>query len=459
MRHAASFTLTFIILVSISIYTSGRNPAEGWKAGVVKTKITPAENIWMAGYASRTKPAESILHDLWAKALFLQDSTGNTALLITTDMLGFTREITKLIHKRLESEMGLKSSQIILSSSHSHSGPVLTNALITIYPLDDVQKEKINKYTSWLTDQIIELAVKAKGSMKPVNIYSSNGEVRVQVNRRNNNERQITEITELKGPNDFAVPVLKVENKKGKIEAVVFGYACHPTVLSGYQWSGDYPGFAQLELEKKYKGATAMFFQGGGADQNPLPRRSVALAKQYGLELAAAVERVLSEKMKKQRSDLFTSYSEIDLELETPPSKTELIKLSKEFEGYRKAWCDLMLGKIEKGEQLITSYPYPVQFWKIGDQNLVSLGGELLINYTISLKKILGEDTFVMGYANDVMTYIPGEKALTEGGYEVDDAHMVYNLPSKWKPGLEKKIINEVVRLAKQSGKVSIRYQ
>ncbi len=33
--------------------------------------------------------------------------------------------------------------------------------------------------------------------------------------------------------------------------AVLFGYACHPTTLSFTTWCGDYPGFAQLELERQ----------------------------------------------------------------------------------------------------------------------------------------------------------------------------------------------------------------
>jgi len=67
--------------------------------------------------------------------------------------------------------------------------------------------------------------------------------------------------------------------------AVAFGYACHATVLSIYQFSGDYPGFAQIEIEKSYPGVTALFFQGAGADQNPLPRRTIPLARQYAVPL------------------------------------------------------------------------------------------------------------------------------------------------------------------------------
>jgi hypothetical protein len=78
----------------------------------------------------------------------------------------------------------------------------------------------------------------------------------------------------LKGPFDHDVPVLKVSAGK-KVRAIVFGYACHATVLSFYQWSGDYPAFAQIELGKAHAGTMALFWAGCGADQNPLPRRTV----------------------------------------------------------------------------------------------------------------------------------------------------------------------------------------
>src|SRR5690625_7475474 len=85
------------------------------------------------------------------------------------------------------------------------------------------------------------------------------------------------------------------------------------------QWSGDYAGFAQIELEKEYPDVVAMFFQGAGADQNPLPRRSVSLARQYGKTLAAAVEGVLEEEMRLLDPVVCTAYREIDLELQRAP--------------------------------------------------------------------------------------------------------------------------------------------
>ncbi len=182
---------------------------------------------------------------------------------------------------------------------------------------------------------------------------------------------RINEPDTLNGPNDFAVPVLKVTNKKGTIKALAFGYACHPTVLSLYQWSATYPGFAQMELERKYKGATALFFQGAGADMNPMPRHSVALAQQFGQELAAAVVRVLNEEMKALDPQLGTAYSEIDLELNPAFSKEELERLKsmgkteKGYIAYKSKWAERMLTELDQHGKLPASYPYPVQVWRI----------------------------------------------------------------------------------------------
>ncbi|MEX2568679.1 MAG: hypothetical protein WD431_22240, partial [Cyclobacteriaceae bacterium] len=220
-----------------------------------------------------------------------------------------------------------------------------------------------------------------------------------------------------------------------------------------YQISGDYAGFAQLELEKLYPGATALFFQGAGADQNPLPRRSVPLARQYGKELAAAVERVLHEDMKPLEGSLSTAYSEIDLTFAKPtPTREELLEITGDSSGYPeylKQNAKVLISKLDKGESLITSYPYPVQAWKLGDQAIFAFGGELLIGYAIALKKIFGQDTFVMGYSNDVMAYIPTRTVLEEGGYE-GARSPIFTTP--WAFNIEDRIIAEAVKLAEKVG-------
>jgi hypothetical protein len=131
--------------------------AKGWKAGVAKAIITPKESVWQAGYASRTHASEGKLHDLWAKALALEDENGKKCVLVTTDMLGFPKAMSDRIRIQLNQQFGLTKAQIILNSSHTHSGPVLDDALHDIYPLDANEEAKIARYSRQLEAQIIEL--------------------------------------------------------------------------------------------------------------------------------------------------------------------------------------------------------------------------------------------------------------------------------------------------------------
>ena len=423
-----------------------------WKGGVAKVVITPEKSMWMAGYGFRDHESEGTLHDLWAKALALEDAEGNKVVLVTTDLLGFPKGLSDRIRSRISKEWGLAKAQILLNSSHTHSAPVLADALFDIYPLGPDGLKKVKQYTNLLEDKIVALVGKAVQSMKPVQLFADNGVTRFQVNRRNNEAATLPRKTDLDGPNDYAVPVIKVADPSGNLIAVAFGYACHNTVLNIYQWSGDYAGFAQLELEKMYPGVTAMFFQGAGADQNPLPRGTVGHALQYGRTLAAAVDRVIQSDMRPLSPALSAAYTEVELSLTDPPAKDELAKMARESSGYQKRWATRLHGELEQGKPVPRTYPYPLQVWRLGDQTIMSLGGELVIEYAIELKRIFGQDAFVLGYSNDVMAYIPSTTILREGGYEGESSQMVYGLPGKWAPNIESVIIYEMVRLAEEVG-------
>ncbi len=237
--------------------------------------------------------------------------------------------------------------------------------------------------------------------------------------------------------------------------AVAFGYACHATVLSFYQWSGDYPGFAQKYLEEQHPGATALFFAGCGADQNPLPRREVSLADQYGRQLAAAVDDVLSGVMHPVSGELQMKYAEIALPLATLPTPADLKNQAKSNNKYEAARAKMLLVQIDAGRPLSPTYPYPVQSWRLGPELLwITLGGEVVVDYSLRLKQELGrERTWVAGYTNDVMAYIPSRRVLTEGGYEGGGAMVYYGLPTVWSPDVEEAIVREVHKQAKSESK------
>jgi len=448
------FPLLLIIIAVMTLSPAFSQTQTGlWQVGIARIDITPTDTLWMAGYAARDHAAEGTSHKLWAKAIAIKDSSGYTGLLVTTDVLGFPKNMSDSIRDRLGEKYQLSRAQIILNSSHTHSGPVLRQGLYDIYPMSAAHIEKIEDYTRQLEDKIVSLAGEALKNMRPMRLFADNGVVRFQVNRRNNNASTLSAFSHLNGPNDYAVPVLKATNPAGEPAVILFGYACHATTLNDYLWSGDYPGFAQLALEEMYPGTSAMFFQGCGADQNPIPRRTVNLARQYGLELAAAVDRVVREPASPPLAPvLTTAYAEIDLALTTPPTLKDLQEFAKQVKGYRQTWANNMIQKLQNGETLPVSIPYPVQIWKLGDQIIITLGGEVVVNYAIRLKEIFGQNLFVMAYSNDVMAYIPTVRILRECGYESVNAQMVYGLPSTWNADIETRIFHAVLQLAGKMG-------
>src|SRR5438270_12727553 len=106
------FAFGFSLLVGITgALCSGQEP--DWKIGLARVKITPPQPVYMAGYASRNKPYESIHDDLYVKALVIEDKSGNRAALVTSDLIGFTAEISKSILERIAKKTGISAKAVI----------------------------------------------------------------------------------------------------------------------------------------------------------------------------------------------------------------------------------------------------------------------------------------------------------------------------------------------------------
>src|SRR5438552_9274433 len=97
--------------------TQGLEPT--WKAGVARAVITPETGVWLAGYGTR-RPPEGKLHDLWMKALALEDPAGNRAVLVTSDFQGVPKEMSDRVFARLRKELKLERRQVMITFSHNH---------------------------------------------------------------------------------------------------------------------------------------------------------------------------------------------------------------------------------------------------------------------------------------------------------------------------------------------------
>ena len=448
-----------LILIGAALLGSFATAAEpGWKGGVAKAVITPKQPMWMAGYGGRTMPADGPLHDLYVRVLALEDAAGHRGIVLASDTLGLSKPIYDEVSRRAKEQFGLERSQLMLHASHTHCGPVLKSALYDIYPLDEVQIKLIEEYSDWLTSEIVTTFGLALKDLRPVTVSRGTGTADFGVNRRTNREPDVPMLREqnlLLGPVDHTVPTLAVRSLDGKLIAVAFAYACHNTTLSFQQWCGDYAGFAQYDLEARHPGAVALFCMGCGADQNPLPRRTVELAETYGKRLSSAVDAVLMQPQDRVDPTLRTTHEFVQLAMQGLPKTEELNRLAAAAPSYSQRWAARILALIETKADIPLEYPYPITTWKLGsDQIWIALGGEVVVDYSLRLKAEHGEQAWVTAYANDVMAYIPSRRVLLEGGYEGQSSMIVYGLPTdRWADDVEERIAAAVGRLVGRVGK------
>ncbi len=434
------------------------NVASGWEAGLARATITPEGPIWMSGYASRTRPSEGVRHDLWAKALVIQDPGGEKAVLVTLDLVGISSDLSDEIRDILARKYGLDRPRVSLACSHTHTGPVVRSNLITMYALDETQRARVRDYAGTLRDTIVAVVGEALEAVEPAEYSWGNGRTDFAVNRRNNKEAEVPDLRArlaLEGPTDHDVPVLRVVGSDGMLEAVVFGYACHCTVLSDQQISGDYAGFAQMTLERAHPGVQAMFVAGCGADQNPLPRRTVELAEAYGNQLAESVDRVLATAMNPIGGQLGLRYAIVPLPFAALPTRAQFETEAESDNKILAGRARHLLARLDKEHSLPETYPYPVQVWRLGDgPTWILLGGEVVVDYALRLKRNLGSSrTWVSAYCNDVMAYIPSLRVLNEGGYEGATSMVPYGQPTTWSEEVEELIVAAVERECRGLGR------
>ncbi len=431
------------ILILASVAAFPEKPE--FDAGAARVDITPEGSVWMSGYASRTKASEGVLTPIHAKALALRDNKGYRVVIVTTDLVGLPRTITDEVSARLEKEHGLRRAQVVFNASHTHTGPVVWPNLTTMYFISEQEKSVLHAYARTLTGKLFSVAAAALGDLEPATISFGQGTADFAMNRRQKE----------KGPVDHSVPVFDIRTAAGKRKAILFGYACHNTTLTGehYKISGDYAGYAQTAIEAKYPGAIALFLMLSGADQNPTPRGAVENATAHGDALAAAVAAVIGNqaRMLVLRSPMKSAYQNIDLAF-APHTRDQFEAEANNENRYMASRAREMLAAYDAGHPVRTTL-YPVQAIRFApDVTLIALGGEVVVDYARRFKDTFSDRLVVAGYSNDVMCYIPSLRILREGGYEGDTSMIYYGQPGKFTEDVESDIFDSVRKILKRVG-------
>ena len=154
---------------SPSLWRGRPSPTPGRPAPRVP-RSRPTSQCGCPAIPPRTKPAEGTLHDLWAKALVAGRPDGQRVVLVTLDLVGIARDLSVAVCAELKKKHGLPRESILLSVSHTHTGPVVGSNLNAMYSLDEGQQKLVAAYARDLQAKLVEVVSTALSNLAPAQL-------------------------------------------------------------------------------------------------------------------------------------------------------------------------------------------------------------------------------------------------------------------------------------------------
>ena len=441
-----------------------------YKAGAASVCYTPDEPFWLAGYAVRTAPARGKISDLYVSALALGDETGERFVIVSAEIIAINAAIADRVADTVRARHGLSRHQILVAATHTHYAPEFRPDKRLFFHIPDEYGAKIPAVAEKLVAAITQAIDLAVARLEPVRLFARKTTAGFAHNRRRRGVRAGKPSTD--DTLDQDVPVLDCVDASGNRKAIVFGYACHCTTIEpdDLRYCGDWAGFAKEQLQQANQGATALFIPGPGADQDPEPRGALELSRQYGQELAHAVQEALDGPGVEIAGPIRIGWEDVRLPLQ-PITREAITKMLHSDDPPQKVKAKFLIDQLERGEELITSYTAPIQVVHFGSELLlVALSGEPVIDWAHKFKRGAGSGergvgnptpcsvppaprsplVWVAGYCNDIFDYVPTRRIQAEGGYEGGRANLWNWIPTPFTEDVEYRITAAVGRLVYQ---------
>jgi len=396
------------------------------KAGVASVNITPPLGLELSGYGFGK--IRGILDELYAQALFL-DNGEEKIIIITTDLIGLNHEYVNNVREAIKAETGVQKDHILLCSSHTHSGP----ATMFLRQWGKIDRE----YIRCCEKKLIGAAVWASRNFAPAKIGFGKGLIdSISYNRIWKG-----------GSIDPEVGVLKIDRQSGDMMAVLINFSCHPVNLHSYGnlVSADFPGYAR-RIIGKVKGDICVFYtNGAGGDINPVgDTNNIIYAERNGTILGCEALTIAEQIRTTSNANLWSKTKNVRIPLQKLPSKKalkkarqkgidELKRIMKNRSSLRDAigfniamqnakldieWAEDALKEVEKGQP--DKYA-SIELQAMGINNLTMVGipGEVYVDIGLGIKRNSQSDyTFIIGYANGCIGYIPTREAYKIHAYE-----------------------------------------
>lgn len=401
------------------------------QAGTAKTDITPPVGIDLTGFISRLQPSIGVHDRLFAKSVVLDDGKTKLAM-VSCDLLALSRDSVKNIRQTITKRTKIFASNILIACTHTHSGP----ATVFLRNCGTVDKDWVSK----LEHQIADTVIHANQELQPASLGYGIGTADISLDRRT-----------LKLPEhspdrvDKSLGVIKIEYITGEPMTLILNYTCHPVVMAekNRYFSADYPGAACDYLSANYPSdPIVLYFNGACGNINPQIRGGTwEEMTKLGEIIGKAATEIANTIVTSDTCTISVINQNVELQLKVP----HVEGIEHELETYQNRAAELAESEVfaKKGNDAMIwwaeetldilkhkkppdSISLEIQIIKLGELIIAAIGGEVFCQIGLNIKQHSGAPTFIVGYANHDIGYIPTRKAFEEGGYEVTMAYRYY---------------------------------
>ncbi|MDJ0625994.1 MAG: neutral/alkaline non-lysosomal ceramidase N-terminal domain-containing protein [Candidatus Caenarcaniphilales bacterium] len=358
-----------------------------FKASSAKQKIDFEEPIWLAGYTFR-RLSKGTSNPLYARTLVIKKDT-DVLVLTSVDVIGLLKYDIENWKKDWLKD-GLPVENIIVCSTHTHSGPD-TMGLWSLPIIDSKKKESTLKKIKEACAQSIVQAL----STTQIAEFTI---INKRLNDFSHNRRVPTE-------NNPKLSVIHFRNHSTKktISSLI-SFPSHAVILNrnNNKISSDYPGLICNAIDSKI-GGCSIFVPSYLAGIVPkIPKRGSESLNNYSNKLSKAIIELIEAENKYEQEDIKALNEDVSI-----PIKNMLFNLV-----YR-------LG-ILKGKLNLVDIETKVSSWKFGNFKLLFAPGELSWELSEKVKQSTKSENLIVGLANDQLGYLLSKKEYKEDAYKYE---------------------------------------
>ena len=311
--------------------------------------------------------------------------------------------------------------------SHNHCGPRLRGDVVDYYPLDEGQVKLVADYTNHVDEIMMQTVGDALSKLAPAQLAMGDGLCTFAVNRRDNVKAQVVQLRA------EGKPLKGVVEPRGSRSGGVRGagpapshtlWLCLPPHDPEFHaMVRRLPGIRPDRPGKEPSGRRVRQYLWRGPEPAPAQGgRALQAVRRYARRLRSKGSGTAAETGLVRPAGDGLRFREPGLREgdDTRGSGEERASSGT----IHPRWAKRMLEKLAAGETFSSSYPYPVQAWRLGgDLLLIGMGGEAVVNYSLRFKKNSGR---TRGRAATPTTWWPTSPRSASGGRAATKAALIW---------------------------------